>query len=140
MPIKIHRSRSLSAIPMTPLIDVVFLLLTFFLVATQLAEEDHQLDVKLPNASNARPMIETRDEIYLSLDADGACYVEGTQIDKNQLSDRLREICRDQPATSTAILRADSRCDWDDVVRAIDACHQAGLKDVRPTVRGDAAQ
>ncbi len=138
MPIQLRRSRSLSAIPMTPLIDVVFLLLTFFLVATQLSEEDHQLDVKLPAASNARPMIEAKDEIYVSLDAEGACFVEGSPIDRSQLIQRLKELRRDHPTSRTAVLRADSRCDWDNVVRAIDACHQAGLTDVRPTVRGDA--
>lgn len=139
MPIKIRRSRALNAIPMTPLIDVVFLLLTFFLVATQLAEEDHQLDVDLPNASNVRPMLESRNDLYLSLDADGACFVDGSSVATHQLVDKLREIRRNQPTMITAILRADSRCDWDHVVRAIDACHQAGLKDVRPTVRGEAS-
>ncbi len=57
MAVKINRGHSLAALSMTPLIDVVFLLNIFYLVAARLAEEDYQLDVLLPASSEARPLV-----------------------------------------------------------------------------------
>ena len=53
MAVKIKNSRALGTLSLTPLIDVVFLLLVFFLVATRFAQEDRELDVLLPSASTA---------------------------------------------------------------------------------------
>ena len=53
MAVKIKQGRALAALSMTPLIDVVFLLLIFFLVATRFEQEDRELDVVLPSASEA---------------------------------------------------------------------------------------
>lgn len=122
---------------MTPLIDVVFLLLTFFLVATKLSEEDQEIDVKLPVANAATPLRDERDELFLNLDAEGTCFVEGEKVGPGGLVARLGQRVREVPGTRTVVLRADRNCDWNHVVSAIDACHAAGLHDVRPTVKGD---
>ena len=49
-----RRSRGITILP---LINVVFLILIFFLVATRFAQEDRELDVELPSATEAKPMI-----------------------------------------------------------------------------------
>ena len=51
MAVKIKKGTALGALSLTPLIDIVFLLLIFFLVATRFAEEDRERDVELPSAS-----------------------------------------------------------------------------------------
>ena len=56
MAVKIRKSMLLQSLSLTPLIDVVFLLLIFFLVATRFAEEERSLEVKLPTASESKPM------------------------------------------------------------------------------------
>ena len=48
MTVKIRKSTVLQSLSMTPLIDVVFLLLIFFLVATRFAEEERSMEMKLP--------------------------------------------------------------------------------------------
>ena len=48
MPVTIKKGTALSSLSMTPLIDIVFLLLIFFLVTTRFSEEDHELEVMLP--------------------------------------------------------------------------------------------
>ena len=48
MAVKIKKGNALSALSLTPLIDVVFLLLVFFLVTTRFAQEDYELSVVLP--------------------------------------------------------------------------------------------
>ena len=53
MAVNIDKGRALDSINMTPVIDMVFLLLIFFLVASQFAEEERSLEVVLPSASEA---------------------------------------------------------------------------------------
>ena len=56
MSVRIQKGKALEALNLTPLIDVVFLLLIFFLVATQFSQDDQQLPIQLPSAKNAVPM------------------------------------------------------------------------------------
>ena len=53
MAVKIDKGSALDSLSLTPLIDIVFLLLIFFLVATKFAEEERELAVMLPEASEA---------------------------------------------------------------------------------------
>ena len=71
MAVKIRKSAVLESLSLTPLVDVVFLLLIFFLVATRFAEEDRELDVRLPTASEARPLVLKPKDIELSIDKNG---------------------------------------------------------------------
>ena len=67
MAVKIKQGRALAALSMTPLIDVVFLLLIFFLVATRFEQEDRELDVVLPSASEAKPMTVAPEELFVNI-------------------------------------------------------------------------
>ncbi len=57
MTVKIDKGMALSSLSLTPLIDVVFLLLIFFLVATRFEQEEREIDLALAQASNAQPLI-----------------------------------------------------------------------------------
>ena len=56
MAVRIDKGSALDSLSLTPLIDIVFLLLIFFLVATKFAEEERELAVMLPEASEAQPL------------------------------------------------------------------------------------
>ena len=56
MSVRIKKSSVVGLLSMTPLIDVLFMLLIFFLVATKFADEDFELDVVLPAATEAQPL------------------------------------------------------------------------------------
>ena len=55
MSVKIDKGRLASGLELTPMIDIVFLLMIFFLVASKLDEDDRSLDVVLPQAAAAKP-------------------------------------------------------------------------------------
>ena len=57
MAIEIKRSSAAGTLSLTPLIDVVFLLLIFFLVTSEFEDEERRLDIVLPNATSAVPMV-----------------------------------------------------------------------------------
>jgi len=137
MAVKIDKGTALTSLSITPLIDIVFLLLIFFLVATRFAEEDRELDVMLPSASEAKPLVVKPKELFINIDQHGNYFVGGTQITLDEMEQSLKQSALNNPLSQSAIIRADKRCAWDHVVGAIDVCHRAGIHDVRPTIKGD---
>ena len=112
---------------LTPLIDVVFLLLIFFMVSTTFQKES-EISLQLPRASDAE--IELRDEkLEVVINAAGTFYVndqELVQSDVISLQNALHKVSdgkRDMPL----IIRADAQTPHQAVVTAMDAAAQLGM-------------
>jgi biopolymer transport protein ExbD len=97
MAVKIKKSDALGMLNMTPLIDVVFQLLIFFLVATRFAQEDRELDVTLPSASAAQPLIAEPSQLYVNIDAAGRFFVGGQARDAPAVEQILRRAFANNP-------------------------------------------
>ncbi len=134
MAVKIDTGKALASLNLTPLIDVVFLLLIFFLVATKFAEEERELDIPLPEASEARPLISQPSELFVNIDATGRYIVRGQQLDLPRLQEVLVQAWNANPDRVSVVIRADRRCVWDAVVAAINACLRANIRDYKATV------
>ena len=85
MSITIEKGKALDNLSLTPLIDIVFLLLIFFLVATRFAEEERELDVMLPEASEAQPLTVQPRELFINIDREGRYFVTGKTLSLDQL-------------------------------------------------------
>ena len=125
MAVSIKKGTALGALSLTPLIDIVFLLLIFFLVATRFADVDREMDVELPSASEARPLIVQPKEIFINIDQDGNVFSGGEKYDLARLEAMLRQAKSDNPVNQSVILRADKRTELDAVVQVINACNRA---------------
>lgn len=137
MAVQIRKSRALEALSLTPLIDVVFLLLIFFLVATRFAEQDRELDVQLPSASEAQPLVAKPKDIELSIDETGSYYLgAGRKMSLPEVEAALSNAAVNNPLSQTVVIRAHQGCRWNDVARAMNACYRAGLRDVKTSVSG----
>jgi biopolymer transport protein ExbD len=120
------RSRWTAAvIDLTPLIDVVFLLLLFFLL-TAAPAPDPTLDVDLPTAAAAAPPSPAR-EVTVVLKSDGAIHVEGAQVDMPGLEARLRSLAAEDPKIRV-VLRGDRSSRFDLFVAILEATSGAGLQ------------
>ena len=138
MSVRIRKSRALDSLNLTPLIDVVFLLLIFFLVATRFAEEDRELDVKLPTVSEAKPLTMKPNDLELSIDEAGNYYLgAGNGQSLAEIEAALVEAAVNNPLSQTVVIRAHQGCRWNDVARAMDLCYRAGLRDVKTSVSGN---
>lgn len=135
MAVQLDKGASLFSLSLTPLIDVVFLLLIFFLVATKFAEEERELDVMLPEASEARPLTEKPREMFINIDAEGRYFVTGKVLTLEELSPVLKAVWVNNPARASVIIRADRRCRWQHVVAAMNACLEANIRDYRVTTQ-----
>jgi biopolymer transport protein ExbD len=137
MAVRIRKSRALQSLSLTPLIDVVFLLLVFFLVATKFAEQDRELDVQLPSASEAQPLVAKPKDIELSIDETGSYYLgAGRKMTLPEVEAALSSAAVNNPLSQTVVIRAHQGCRWNDVARAMNACYRAGLRDVKTSVAG----
>ena len=85
MKIKVEDSRDGGLINLTPLIDIVFLLLIFFMVTASFKEDERDLKVVLPGAENADPIKDLPELILVSVRKDGAFLVGSAQLDAEEL-------------------------------------------------------
>jgi len=137
MAVKIKKGSSLSVLNLTPLIDVVFQLLLFFLVVTRFASEDRELDVMLPVASEARPLIVQPRELFVNIDHQGRFFVDGKIVSGDEVERMLRQAGADR---RSVIIRADRRVQLDSAVFVMNACNKAGIFDYKLTTAGEASQ
>jgi biopolymer transport protein ExbD len=116
---------------LTPLIDVVFLLLIFFMVSTTF-DRHAKLKVSLPEASTKATQ-QQNDPLVLSIDAKGNYFLNERQIVNQQLDTLKQAILKTLSEKNvnvedvSLVLRADANTPHQSVVRAMDAASQLGL-------------
>lgn len=113
----------LSEINVTPLVDVMLVLVVIFIITAPLLASSIRLD--LPRTGAAQPAEAPR-FVTVVLDASGQLFLNDQPVDLPQLAARLAETGRQQPDTEIQ-LRADARVPYGRVVEVMGAAHQAGL-------------
>jgi len=112
---------------LTPLIDVVFILLIFFMVSTTFQKES-EINIELPEASG-EPLEERKDQLEIIIDAEGHYFIDEQQVVNTELATLKKAIQkflgeqRDLPV----VIRADRTTPYEAVIRAMDATAQLGL-------------
>ena len=129
MAVQIKRGRALGLLDMTPMIDMVFNLLIFFMVVSQFANEERDLKVQLPDGSEAMPLTVKPREIFVNVDKDGRYFVRSQEVSSEQLGELLTQAALNNPSSQSVIIRADKRAAWDFVATAMRLCNQAGIRD-----------
>ncbi len=126
MAVKIKSAGALNAVPLTPMIDVVFQLLIFFLVATQFAEEDRELDVQLPTASEAQPLTVEPREMFVNIDERGQFFLGTRLVDEGELEALIQRATVNNPLNQSIVIRADKRVAFQYPVTVMNICNKAG--------------
>lgn len=115
---------------LTPMIDIVMLLIIFFMVGTKFSEDERQFDIKLPTVSEAQPLTSRPDEITVNIDRKGNVYVGGEPFQLNELSaemDRIKKNYEDQ----VVIIRGDGQGQYQMVMDVLSICKKAGIKNIQ---------
>ncbi len=115
-------------ITLTPLIDVVFLLLIFFMVSTTFSRHA-QIEIELPEASTEEEEQEEPEVVEIAIDVKGRYYVNGRQLINSQLV-TLKQAMREAAGkreTPPIVISADANTPHQSVVTAMDAARQLGL-------------
>lgn len=133
MTVKINKGRASGLVNLTPMIDVVFQLLLFFLVASKFAEDERELNIVLPHASEARPLTTKPDLLFVNVDAQGRYFVGQDEFNAAGLEAKLKQVSANNPGQQTVEIRADRQCRWEFVVEVMNLCNKAGIRDYRVT-------
>jgi biopolymer transport protein ExbD len=134
MSVKIKRTSALGSLSITPLIDVVFLLLIFFLVSSRFSEEERELDLNLPSVTEALPATAQPDELVLNVDEQGRYFIDGAFRQVEQVEQILRRAKANNPLTQTVVIRADREANWEPVAIAIGLCKKVGINEFTATI------
>lgn len=110
-------------INVTPLVDVVLVLLVIFMVVTPLLRQETPVD--LPVVRQSRAATEDH-QLTLAIAADGSLSLGGEPLARDRLTERLQSVLGDR-AERTLFLAADRSLSYSAVVEVIDACREAGV-------------
>ena len=118
-------------IQMSPLIDIVFLLLLFYAVTTTFVS-DERLKLKLPEAKTAEDVGISREEKppEVKVANDGTIWIDDRIVPENQLEDRIRQLVERAPDDGI-ILKGDKGADYGVVVHVLDIARSVGAKGIQ---------
>ncbi|MEM9586601.1 MAG: biopolymer transporter ExbD [Planctomycetota bacterium] len=135
MAIEIKKSSVAGTLSLTPLIDVVFLLLIFFLVTSEFEDEERRLDIVLPTATSAVPMTSKPREVVVDIDNAGVVYLRGKPTELSELERLLAVAVENNPTNQTVVIRADRETPFQPVVSVMDVCNRTGVSDYSVTTK-----
>lgn len=130
-----RQHRESSEINLAPLLDVVFLLLIFFMVSTTFTKEAH-MTIDLPESS-AKASTAAPQAIEIVISATGTYSVDGQGLVNQQLDTLKRAVQKalGEQSKAPVIITADAKTPHEAVVRAMDAAGQLGLVNLSITTR-----
>ena len=116
----------MNEINMTPMVDIMLVLLIIFIITVPVMK--HSVNIDLPRASNEAQNIKP-ETVRLSVDAQGAYFLNETQIADTDLAPRLKEAAAQNPQPELHI-RGDKNVRYERVSQAMAAAQQAGLRKI----------
>ncbi len=116
------------SIEMAPMIDMVFLLLIFFLVATTFHQEEREMQIALPVAKSAGPISKTLRELIVNVDQQGKIIVAGREMSAEDLQATITEAVIANPEQKVTV-RGDRRVAYEGIIRVLDICKDSGIQE-----------
>jgi biopolymer transport protein ExbD len=111
---------------LAPMIDIVFLLLIFFIVTWQFTRSETELNVSVPTAEEGSELNRPKGEIIINVLPDETIRVEGISVNLPQLLDKLAAIAK-QYENQPVRIRGDGKVPYQRIVEVIDTCQKAGI-------------
>ena len=130
MRIREQPGESEEGVNLMPLIDMVFLLLIFFLVATTMAQEERELGVQLPSISSAVPLSAPPPQLIINIRADGTPLISRKEYTWKQLADVLVHVARNEPHRKI-LVRADEESKHKYFAAVVRICRKVGIGEAR---------
>ena len=123
----IRKSRSRAPqLALTSMLDVIFLLLCFFVTASVFSQWENEIAIKLPTAATSEEPDRLPGEIVLNLAKDGTVTVNGQKWTLDDVTARLKKVAAFYPG-QPVIVRADKEARYETLVGLIDACRAADV-------------
>jgi biopolymer transport protein TolR len=116
-----------SDINVTPLVDVMLVLLIIMMIVAPLLQQGVALTLPIANNSSEKP--ETQEDTVVAITADGRFHVNGQAVQEGDLRRRVEEAL-EQKKQRLLIIRADEDAEYSSVMQAMDELRAVGLEDI----------
>lgn len=116
-------------IQLAPLVDVLLLLLIFFLMTWNAARNENELDVKVPKASAAKEKSAPIGDVVVNVKADGNVVVNRRTLSSAELTDLLKGLVQ-LNSEQAVVIRGDEGGAYKNIVEVLNVCSQAGVSNV----------
>ena len=116
-------------IQLAPLVDVLLLLLIFFLLTWNAARNENELDVKVPKAAAAKEKMAPIGDVVVNVKSDGAIVVNRRPLSEAELSELLKGLVQ-LNAEQAVVIRGDETGAYKFIVGVLNICTEAGVTNV----------
>ncbi|MCA8996679.1 MAG: biopolymer transporter ExbD [Planctomycetaceae bacterium] len=129
MPLKTEQIEE-PGLNLTPMLDIVLLLVIFFMVGTQFTRHETQYEIQLPQVSEAKPLTILPDEIVLNVTADGRIFLGGSEVTEQEVENQLI-LAREQYPNQAVVIRGDGDGRYQHVMTLLNLCKRARIANIQ---------
>ncbi len=133
MPIKLNSAEE-PTLNLTPMIDIVFLLIIFFMVGTKFTEIEQELEVSIPQVASGATDVTKAQQCVIAVFRGGRVSVDEDVMEIHELEMNLNQRVSDG-AELHVIIRGDADGAFQNVANVLSACRRAGVNDLGISVR-----
>ena len=133
MPIKLSSAEE-PTLNLTPMIDIVFLLIIFFMVGTKFTEIEQELEVSIPQIASGATVVTEAQQCVIAVFHDGRVSVDDDVMEIHELETNLSQRVS-SGAELHVIIRGDAEGAFQNVANVLSACRRAGVSDLGISVR-----
>ncbi len=133
MPLKTHHDEQ-PDLNLTPMIDVVFLLIIFFMVGTKFSELERNIDLQVPEVSDRGALTDGPQRRLINVYRDGQITLDRRSVTLDELTGQLASA-HNQYTDLGVIVRGDAESPFQNVAQVLNACKQAGVSEMAISVK-----
>jgi len=133
MPLKTHQDDT-PTLNLTPMIDIVFLLIIFFMVGTKFTELERKIGLKVPQVADGGALTAAPEKKVVNVFRDGRVTLDHREVSLDQLTNELK-AARGEYQDLGVLVRGDADGTFQNVASVLNACRQAGVAEMGISVR-----
>ncbi|MGY8770697.1 MAG: ExbD/TolR family protein [Pirellulales bacterium] len=133
MPLKTHLDET-PTLNLTPMIDIVFLLIIFFMVGTKFTENEKQIGLDVPEVKDIGALTSAPEKKMVNLFKDGRITLDRQEVDLEQLHTQLTQAKAEYQDLGV-LVRGDADIPFQNVATVLNTCRQAGIAEMGISVR-----
>ncbi len=124
-----NQTSELPSFQVTPMLDVVFLLLTFFVTTSFFSQWENEIDIQLPTADSGVAPDRLPGEIVINLSQAGVITVNQVVLTPSQLGEKCRQLASLFPG-HPVVIRSDKQTRYEHLISVIDTCRMANIGNI----------
>jgi biopolymer transport protein ExbD len=133
MPLKTHFDET-PPLNLTAMLDVMFLLIIFFMLGTRFVDEERQIGLRVPAVADRNTPTAGPERKTINVHCDGTITLDQSAVTLEELTRQLA-LARGRNSSLGVLVRGDARGQWEQVAAVLSACKRAGVADLGVSVR-----